>query len=165
MTPLAASFFAIEPRMYEHFTLTAAGAATVRNAILAVCIGIALAALFAFYQRAVPGGFVRALLAAGANSEETAKTRAEAGFAKTPFLSRELRDGSFLRRVVRVAEGDGEPRYYIDETDRIRAEVRYDGRGSGLVSLLLTLVLTAALSLLLIRLTPAILSLADKLMF
>ena len=160
----AVSVFVIEPREYAHFTLTASTAATIRNAILAVCFGVILAALFACYQRAVPGGFVRALLQNGAASPETAKTRAELGFGKTPFLSRELRDGSFLRRVVRAAEGEGEPRYYIDEADRIRAEVRYDKRGFGPVALLLTIVLTLAAGAALIRLTPTLLGLFDNLM-
>ena len=43
MTPIAANVFSIEPRAYEHFTLTAATAATIRNAIVAVCIGVMLA--------------------------------------------------------------------------------------------------------------------------
>jgi len=164
MTPVAASFFAIEPREYAHFTLTAAKAATIRNAVFAVCFGVILAALFAYYQRAVPGGFARALLKSGACSPETAKTRAELGFGKTPFLKRELRDGSFLRRVVRVAEREGEPRYYIDEEDRIRAEVRYDKQGSGLLALLLTAALTLIAGMVVIRLTPAILNIIDNIM-
>lgn len=164
MAPLAANVFSIEPRAYEHFTLTAEGAATIRNAILAVCLGVMLACLFAYYQRAVPGGFARALLKNGALSPEAAKTPAELGFGKTPFLKRELKDGSFLRRLVRAAEGEGEPRYYIDEADRIAAEVRYDKRGFTLPALLFALLATAALGLLLIWLTPAVLSLADGLM-
>ena len=164
MTTIAANVFSIEPRAYEHFTLTASGATTIRNAIVAICIGVMLACLFAYYLRAVPGGFARALLKSGALSPEAAKTPAELGFGKTPFLKRELRDGSFLRRVVRATEGEGEPRYYIDEEDRIRAEVRYDKRGFTLPILVLTLLATAAAGLLLIRLTPALLSLADGLM-
>ena len=164
MAPLAANVFSIEPRAYEHFTLTAEGAATIRNAIVAVCLGVMLACLFAYYQRAVPGGFARALLKNGALSPEAARTPAELGFGKTPFLKRELRDGSFLRRLVRAVEGEGEPRYYIDEADRIAAEVRYDKRGFTLPALLFALLATAALALLLIRLTPAVLSLADGLM-
>ena len=165
MVPTAAGIFSVEPREYVHFTLTAEGAATIRNAVFAVCLGVMLACLFAYYQRAVPGGFARALLKNGALSPETAKTRGEVGFGKTPFLKRELKSGSFLRRVVRAVEEEGqEPRYYIDESDRIAAEVRYDKRGFTLPALLLAWLLTAALALLLIRLTPALLSLADGMM-
>ena len=52
-------------------------------------------------------------------------------------------------------------RFYIPESLRVRAEVRYDKEGSGVRNFLLTVVITVAAAVLLCRFLPSLLGLAD----
>lgn len=176
-----ASFFTIEAREYANFTFDAAARTTVRNVILGFAIGILIAALYAFYQKNVPGKVIHALLRAEAFSEETAKTAAELGLDGKFFALFELKHNAMLKKLVvcvcvrmgvpRKAENeadggeeaDGEA-YYIPEELKYRAEVRYEKKGNGPVALIITVVLTAVLAILLIRLTPALLTVADHIL-
>ncbi len=95
-----ASFFSIPAKAYEHFTLTHATAKTITTIVLAVCLGVILAALYNFYIRRVPGGVVRLLLSRGALSPETALTAEELGLLDKPFALWELLRGVSLRHTV-----------------------------------------------------------------
>ena len=161
-----APFFTIEARDYTNFAFDAATRASVRNIILALCAGIILAAAYTLYQSMVPGAFVRALLRAQAHSEEDAKTPAELGFEKSLTLDRQLRKNAMLQRVLRrVDSPDGAPmRYFIPEGEKYRAEARAQRRGNGPVGFAITVVLSVAIALLLIRLLPLILTAVDRLL-
>ena len=236
-------FFTVRPVSYEKITLTVTAAKTVRNAILAVALGVILAAAGIFYTRRYPGGFVRKLLAAGAHSPEKAMTLAETGYFYSVGVRLNLKRGGVLTKTV-VRAGDPEPpvplelreetaepateeapneepateetgaeetatveetaadgadvatgeavtdganeanganeadgaeqvtkpfdfvndRFYIPEGLRYRAEVRYTQKGSGVLPLVLTVVLTIVGSGLLCRFLPDILRLADWLL-
>lgn len=95
-----ANFFSIPAREYEHFTLTHATAKTITSIVLAVCLGVILAALYNFYIRHVPGGVVRLLLSRKALSPETALNAEELGLADKPFALWELLRGVSLRHIV-----------------------------------------------------------------
>lgn len=131
-----------------------ATAGTVTPALLAValCAGFFLSALYAYFSRAAAGRFVRALLRAEIFSAEVAKTPEELGI-KSRILTRSLRDGAYLRRVIQRAEGE-ENRYYIREEDRYRAAVRYEKKGNDLFALIITEVLIVALGVALFLLAP-----------
>ena len=165
-----ASFFSIEARDYTSFTFDAGARATARNVILAFAVGILLAALYAFYQKNVPGSIVRAILRAEAFDESSAKTAAELGLGKNVFLLFELKHNATLKKLVtrvsrEAAEGEtAEEAYYIPEELKYRAEVRYEKEGNGPMALIVTAVLTVVLAILLIRLMPTLLTVADNLL-
>ena len=102
------TFYTVRPVSYEKITLTVTGARTARNAILAVAVGVIIAAAGIFYTRKVPGGFVRALLRENAHSPENAKTLAELGYFYSVGVRLDLRRGGVLTRTV-VRAGDPEP--------------------------------------------------------
>ncbi len=163
------SFFSIAEREYKSFTFDASDRATVRNVILAFCIGIILAALYMLYQKRVPGAVIRAFLRAEAFSEEAAKTPEELGLANNPFYRYELKHNLTLKRFLRAVEksedeNELQTRYFIPEELKYRAEIRYDKKGSGLFSLILTIVLTVGLGIAVIKLLPAVLTLFDNLL-
>ena len=95
-----ASFFTIEARDYANFSFDASARATLRNVILAFCIGILLACLYTLYQKLVPGGIVRAILKAQAHTPEAAKTLTELGLDKNPLYRFELRRNTVLKKTV-----------------------------------------------------------------
>lgn len=201
------TFFTIRPVEYEHIKLTASGAATLRNAVLAMALGVIFAAFGIFYTRRYPGGLVRALLRSEATSPEKALTLAELGYFYSIGIRLDLKRGGVLTRTV-VRVGDAEPpvplelreeepteqeittepepqpaeeptavvdtsvrkqfdfaadRFYIPEALRYRAELRYTQKGSGILPLVLTILLTVVASGLLCRYLPGILSLVDRL--
>lgn len=177
-----ASIFTIEAREYAHFSFDASARATLQGVILAFCIGILLASLYMLYQKLVPGNIVRAILKAEAHTPESAKTLTELGLDKNPLYRFELRRNTVLRKtVLRVSEQgsdesesetasedtenvEQEERFYISEEEKYRAEVRFDKKGNGIAGLVLTAVLTVALAILLIKLTPAVLGMIDHLL-
>ena len=55
-------------------------------------------------------------------------------------------------------------RFYLPEDLRIRAELRFDRKGSGVRSFLLVAALTVAATILICHLLPPLLSLADSLL-
>lgn len=165
------SFFTIAEREYQSFTFDAGARTTVRNIILAFCIGIILAAIYMLYQKRVPGAIIRAYLHASAHDSASARTPEELGLTRNPLLRYELKHNLTLKRFLR--EADRKPgheelveqayvRYYIPEGLKYRAEIRYDKKGSGLFSLILTIVITVALGIAVIKLLPAVLGLFDN---
>lgn len=210
-------FFTVRPVSYDKITLTVDGARTARNVILAVALGVILAAVGIFYTRRYPGGLVRALLKAGAHTPDQAMTLAELGYFYSIGIRLNLKHGGVLTKTV-VRAGDPEPpvplelreeppeaalkeqpeaapeetvaadgaeavtdgangaeqvpkpfdfvvdRFYIPEVLRYRAEVRYTQKGSGVLPLVLTVILTMIGSGLLCRYLPNILSLVDRLL-
>lgn len=198
------TYYTVKPVSYDKITLTVKGARTARNAILAVALGIMLAAVGIFYTRKYPGGFVRALLKANAHSPENAKTLAELGYFYSVGIRWNLKHGGVLTKTV-VRAGDPEPpiplelreapaeapgekpeadpaegekpvtgsrqpfdfvsdRFYIPAFLRVRAEIRYTRKGSGVLALILTVVLAIVGSGLLCRYLPSILRFADWLL-
>ncbi|MBQ3483413.1 MAG: hypothetical protein IJA78_04480 [Clostridia bacterium] len=157
------SLFTIAAREYEHIAFDASARATARTVILGVAIGIVLAALYNFYLKAVPGGVVRALLFAEALSDERAKSLADLGLARNPLYGFAVAHDLTLRRVLRRAEneaGEGE-RYYIPEDEKYRAQVRFESKGNGVVSLILSVAIAFAVAVLLIKLLPVLLGVID----
>lgn len=164
LSPL--SIFVIEAREYQNFTFDAASRTMTRNVIVALCIGIVLASLYAAYQRGVVGKPVRALLRAEAFSPESAKTLAELSLASNPFVVFEIERNRVLRGLICVVEGEEgeEPRYYIPEELKYRADVRFEAKGNGVFALLLSVVVAVGLAAALIALLPTCLTIIDNLL-
>ncbi len=155
-----ASFFSVKAGEYEKLSFSAADASTATVLIWGICIAIILASLYAFYVQKVPGRVARTLLRLEAKDEDSAKTAKELGIAPRSLAMQELTRGTALRHIVREVEGD-EPRYFIPEDLRYRAQVRYDKKGNELCGLLLATLLSIGLALLLVNLLPLVLRLID----
>lgn len=178
--------FSVNFGVYENISLGAGSGVTARNLILGIALGLLVAAAVTVYVKAVPGGFVRALLRGESLSRDRAKTLRELGFFRSVGIRRELaRDGS-LCRVVRCVEKEDflseqaalpankrakkpfrvdfrTARFYIPDDLRYRAEVRYDRGGSDWRVYVVGMALVLVAAVLLCRYLPAILSLADLL--
>ena len=162
----AASLFEIGAREYEHIAFDASARATARTVILALAVGIVLAALYNFYLKTVPGGIVRALLAANAHEESSAQTLANLGLAKNPLYRFAAAHDLTLRRLLCKVQQEDEdtPRYYIPKELKYRADVRFEQKGNGVMTLILTAVIAPVLAIVLMRVLPAALTLFDKLL-
>ena len=159
----SSSFFSVAQREYEKLNFTAESAKTATVLIYMVALGIILASLCAFYQQRVPGRVVRALLRANAHTEESAKTAEELGVRRRSLAMLELRRGTVLRQTVRVTEEET-PRYYIPEDLKYRAEIRFDKKGNELPGLIITIILSLAVALLLVKALPLVLGMIDNLL-
>ena len=161
------SIFAVEARDYKNLQFDEAAASMATTIIYALCIGIFIAALYAAYQRGVVGKPVRALLATEALSPEQAKTLAELGLDKNPFILFEIDRNTMLGRFIKRVEpqDDGElPRYYIPEELKYDADVRFEAKGNGVAALVITAIVSVVLAFALNALLPGFLTIIDNLM-
>ena len=157
--------FSIAERTYKHFSFDAAARQAVRDIVLAIALGILLVGLYTFYLRRVPGRLVREILRAEAFDESRAKTLCELGLQASLLLPLELRWNASLKKLVRTVEGEqGSVRYFIPQELRYRAEIRFDKKDGGVVSLLLLTVLTFVLTVVVLRLIPPFLGIVDALL-
>ena len=153
---------------------------TITPIVWVVFAGVCCAAFYAFYQKRIVGDLLRALIAAGADCAENAKTLYEIGYGKgvrAALSRRVLKKGSVLRKSVE-ARGDETPkaetkhhpdelfvkktidpniRYYIPEENRAAAEIRYDGKGTTVSTLLLTVAAFFAAAMIFFALLPTLL--------
>ena len=172
---------------YENFSF-GNSVVTYRMMILAIMLGIIIAATVAFYKRKVPGKMVIALSEAGANSPEKAKTLLELGLSDKKGIINSLSRGT-LGRMLYSVEKNGynekmkaelaggksgkkvkiiafkpnptSDRYYIPE-DREKAMVKlFSEKGSGIFSYLLTIVLCIVMAAMLFALVPWFLNIID----
>ncbi len=151
---------------------------TLQIVIWSFFIGIMIGALSLFYQKQVIGSFVRALLADGAADPGNAKTLEELGYAKNRFVRYALRNGSVLRKMVWEAEDNyttdesgfrysartkkmdiNTARFYIDDSNRVRADLRYNAQGSDILVLLISVVIFAVAAYALLIFIPYIVDL------
>lgn len=132
-------------------------------------LAVSLAACIAWIDRRFRGALIRALIAAEAYDPATARTLAEAGCARNPFVRLALfrRQSSLsllLERLPAKAERtapalfsfaaeSGVCRYYIPQRSREKACALYAKKGSGFGTVLLTVFLFFFLALLAINLT------------
>lgn len=88
-----------------------------------MAIGIVLATCIAVFNKQTLGRFVKKLFDERASDENSAKTLAELGFEKNKIVKFSLREGSILRKVVKVASYDSAGSF-LDNEDGFR-----EGRG------------------------------------
>ncbi len=159
---------------------------SLRLAILFTFIGAAIACVAMVYNKQSLGKIVRKLAYDGCTSPEKAKTLEELGFAKSYTVKNAVCRNVTLRRFVKcveeeefyaaqaaAAEGssaDKKAAYYIDtKTDRfylpeelrIRAEIRYERKGSGKISAFLAIALLAVALVLVLLFLPQLLGAAN----
>ena len=110
---------------YENLNLSSGDLFSIRIVILGLCIGLALAAFGAVFNKRVLGGVVRRLLEKQALSPGSALTLAELGYAGNPFIHLAVKRSISLRRVVKCREEleyDAEQTKKREEYDKKRAE-------------------------------------------
>lgn len=141
-------------------------------------IGILIGAVSLFYQKRVIGAFVRDLLANGAANPDNARSLEELGYGKNRFVRHALRSGSVLRKLIWEAQDNyttdqngvtysartkrmdiNTARFYIDESNRIRADLRYSAKGSDVLTLLIGVVVFAVAAYALLLFIPYIVDL------
>ena len=177
--------------MYENFELYNP-TLTLELIVWSVCAGIVIGAVTAYLQRAVIGAFARRLIADGIDTPEKAVTAEEAGFGKNFLIKLALREGGSLRRTVTLANAedfppkavskgaarlrrlfsmDEEPRraldltrarFYIPEADRIRAELKYEIKGTTLGGLAVSIVLVIAIGFAALYILPELFQFLDN---
>lgn len=140
-------------------------------------IGTLIGAVALYYQKRVIGSFVRALLADGASDPASARTLEELGYSKNRFVRHALRGGSVLRKMVWEAQDNfttdaqgntysartrkmdiNTARFYIDESNRVKADLRYSNKGSDFLTLLIGVVVFAVAAYALLLFIPYIIS-------
>lgn len=144
--------------------------------IWSMYIGILLATFYSYYQKRVVGGFVRHLMSQGANTIDNAKTLQELGYQNHAAIRRELSKPAPLRKMVWEAEDNhrtGEDgviycarekkldlnlgRFYIPEEKRIEADLRYNGKGTDLFTVIISVVVFFVIAVLACAFLPIIL--------
>ena len=148
--------------------------------VIGIYIGVIIVSLYVFYNRHVLGALIRRLDAEGCKSPETAKTLEALGFSKNIFIKLSLTVGGLLRRIVAFAPTDptrvggiiayaslNKERYriydpiYLPEEKRDGAISRFRTKGSGWLTLLLTVVLGLVVLVLIIKFAPTLVGLLD----
>lgn len=99
-------YFTIEFGAYENFSVADGFGATMRSLVLALTVGIVVAAIATARMRGGLGGFVKKLIKEECLSPESAKTLFELGYFRSPMIRRELERGTILRMVVHCCERD-----------------------------------------------------------
>ena len=172
LTFLDTQVFHINPATYDHFSVSERAGQNIKNVILGLVIGMILAAIATYYTRAVQGKFVRELLKRQCLTPESAITLRECGFFCNPTIRRELKNGGALSKIAKLAEpleNADTPidflsaRYYIPEETKDRTELRFRSQGSGPLYVILISVICIAAGVILFRVLPSLLGLADGL--
>ena len=144
----------------------------IRVIVFGIFIGVFLASVYMVYVKNVVGAFVRKLLAEECLSEERAQTLEALGFDRNPFVKLALRGSLLASTVVQlpaatVTGESGEAqtvptRYYIKEEKKYVAEMRFNARGSGAVTLLFVLLISVICIFVIFGFLPQILRFVDN---
>ena len=178
------TFFTPKFGTYEHLTFFN-NPTMFKILVLGIYIGVLVASVSMFYNKRVPGGFVRKLDSEKAYSPESAKTLDELGFLKNPFIRASLKSGYSLRRVisyvpVKRSEDDSrkggnlieaayarekldlkEDKFYLPEEKRDLTIQRFRTKGSGILSVILVAVLGIIAVVLIFKIAPVIVNLLE----
>lgn len=164
---------------YVNFDFGSGSMVNIRVIIFGIFIGVFVASLYMVYVKNIVGAFVRKLLAEECLSEDRARSLAELGFARNPFVKLALR-GSLLASTVVHVEGRAEKigeggeviaedaetavatRYYIKEEKKYAAEMRFHARGSGWPTLLFVLLISVICIFVIFGFLPQILRFVDN---
>ena len=127
---------------------------TIPVLVWTVYIGVAVGIFMTYYNKAVLGRAIRALIEKEAIGKDKALSAEALGFEKNRFILNSIRRG-VLSRFVHSDESEGsQPRYYLDEEDRVRAELRYTNKGTDLYVVILSLVIFTIVAFIFARYLP-----------
>jgi len=163
-------------------------------AIIALFLGMILAAILSVYEKKGLGEFVRKLIYEDCYTPESAKTLYELGYHKNAAVRSALRSGSLSKVVVctqkkeyddAIAQKKQEyeesatkdspafrsapykidfqkDTFYIPKDDSYAADIRYDKRGSGWISVLIIAGIAILLAVFVIFILPDMLQMLDN---
>lgn len=140
----------------------------------AILFGILVGIIISLVVRSSCGKIVKALLAAKASSEGSAKTLAELGFGKSCTARMMLRTDSALAKVLRTPEDESfgyagkrtpnkNTRFYLPEENRIMASLRFSEEKHPIRDGILSAVLIAAIFAVAVFVIPELLQMLDNL--
>ena len=156
-------------------------ASTLDFIAVSVFIAATASTVFVYLNKNIVGKVVRALVAAEANSPETALTLSELGLEKNFLVRSALKGKNGVRklvnevgdRIVMLPDGSSyferdskldlsDARFYIREENRIRAELRYSTKGSDIFMLIISIIVYFGVAWLIVILVPVIFDLFSK---
>ncbi len=174
-------YFTLSFEAYDNFEITEQTTGIINTLIVALMFGLIIASVVTLYYRRIVGDFVRTLIKNETLSPEKAQTLFETGAFRSTLLRRELSHGTFLRKVVycreekefyqKAREENSDATYKMDFTKdhfyipadlKARAEIRFDKKGSGWLSVIVTILVAPVLGALLCYFLPDILLIVDK---
>lgn len=114
---LSDKYFAVrfEEHDYQHITLSSNKFFSAQSIIIAIFLGVIIAAAMSLFQKRTLGDLVRALDREGCTTPEKAKTLSELGLLRNSAVKQDLRRGASLRRVVRCV---GEEEYLAAQAEK-----------------------------------------------
>ncbi len=131
--------------------------------VIPIFVGVLIAIAVFFLIGGRYSEFVRKLLDAHAESEESAKALSDLGIKKKSSLLRALKDGSSLRKSVMVTkDAGGEARYYIPPENADRAASLFVKKKSSLGMIILGAILLVAVLFVIFNFVPSILEMAKN---
>ncbi|MBO4356410.1 MAG: hypothetical protein J5850_06120 [Clostridia bacterium] len=156
---------------------TLASISTTELIVWSILIGSIVGTLSICYNKIIIGAFVRDLLKSDAKTKDTAMTLTQLGYNKNAFVKHELKRGAVLRKLVWEADdniqhaADGTTysarnkkmniqtaRFYIDESNYYKADVRYNAKGTDIFTLIIAIILFVIAAFALIKFIPYITS-------
>ena len=169
--------------VYEHLNMGGGSLISVRNIIVGLFIGLAVASFAVVFNKRVLGGFVRLLLWEECLSGETGKSLPELNCADKLILRRAVGNSVNLRRVVkcreeeeylRAQEQDGtkgkgrgfrvDPdhhHFYIPEEMKYMADIKFEQKGTTWLGAILFVVIMAVALVAVLMVLPQILTLLN----
>lgn len=152
--------------------------------VIGLYIGLVIASLCTYYNRHVLGALVRRLDSEGCDSPENAKTLEALGFGKNILIKLSLLRGGAIRRIVAFAPEDNtrvggiiayamlnKERYkikedpiYLPTEKRDSAVTRFRTKGSGWLSIVLTVVIGLLAVIAIMKLAPYAVSIIDNML-
>ena len=170
-------FFTPDFKTYEHLTFFNDSGAF-KLLVFGLYFGLVLASLCMFYNKHFLGGFVRTLDKNGCLSPESAMTLEELSYGKNFLIKLSLLHGYSLRRVVGHVAKDAEnstrvggyskkidfngDKFYLPVEKRDTAVTRFNEKGSGWVSVLLTALIGIVVVVIVFQIAPFIVELIDN---
>ncbi len=133
---------------------------TVPMIVWTVYIGVAIGVIMTYYNRAILGRAIRALLEQEVFGADKALTAEALGFANNRFIMNSIRRG-VLARFVHTT-GEDPKRYYLIEEERHRAELRYSNKGTDLYVVIIALVIFLIVAFVAARYLPDWISAAGE---
>ncbi|MBQ8345682.1 MAG: hypothetical protein IJY42_05395 [Clostridia bacterium] len=176
ITSIQTQFFNVEFGVYENFSFSEQAESTAETLIVGIAIGLIIAAAFMSFTRTRIGRFVRKMIKEECFSAESSKTLTELEEFRNSTVRRQLAKGMILRNIVRCVEEDDAKaagaeyqfdfktaHFYIPEEQKYRADVRFEKKGIGWLTVLLTAVCAVVAASLLCTFLPDIVRLMDNL--
>lgn len=130
------------------------GSGTLTAVTWMLVFGVVISWFFIYYHKRVIGNFVNALIDAGADSEENAKTLSEIGQEKNVSAVNKYSKSVTLQKLIICDATDADPKsgrlkidentkFYVEEQQRDRLKSMYNPKGNSMVFMLIGAILLA----------------------